>query len=283
MRRRTFLQMAASAPLLLPASRLAAQAAWPSGPIELVVPFPPGGPTDTAPRILLEHLQPLLGQRHPPDHQQARRRRRRRLRACRAQQAGRLHGAGHQQSSAQRADRDREEGHLQDRGFHPARHVCGRRRNPGGAAATGHQEHRGADRAGEAEAGRAQLRLGRAGHRDACLDRIAQARGRHQDRARAVSRIRAGGPGDSRRPCPAHVVGLFVGQAAGGARRCRSARHHGGAPAARSPERADAGREGLRRHRGQHLDGLLHAVGHPAADRAEVQPMRSPKRAASRR
>jgi tripartite-type tricarboxylate transporter receptor subunit TctC len=60
MRRRTFLQMAASAPFLLPASRLAAQTDWPSGPIELVVPFPPGGPTDTAPRIALDHLRPLL-------------------------------------------------------------------------------------------------------------------------------------------------------------------------------------------------------------------------------
>jgi tripartite-type tricarboxylate transporter receptor subunit TctC len=60
MRRRTFLQMAATAPFFLPGSRLAAQVAWPSGPIDLVVPFPPGGPTDTAPRIALEHLQPLL-------------------------------------------------------------------------------------------------------------------------------------------------------------------------------------------------------------------------------
>jgi tripartite-type tricarboxylate transporter receptor subunit TctC len=59
MRRRAFLQMAASAPLLLP-SRLAAQAAWPSAPIELIVPFAPGGPTDTAPRIAIEHLQPFL-------------------------------------------------------------------------------------------------------------------------------------------------------------------------------------------------------------------------------
>ena len=59
MRRRTLLQIGATAPLFLP-SLLPAQTAWPSGPIELIVPFPPGGPTDTAPRIALEHLQPLL-------------------------------------------------------------------------------------------------------------------------------------------------------------------------------------------------------------------------------
>ena len=60
MQRRTFLRAAVAAPFLLPASRSPAQPAWPSGPIELIVPFPPGGPTDTAPRLALEHLPPLL-------------------------------------------------------------------------------------------------------------------------------------------------------------------------------------------------------------------------------
>jgi tripartite-type tricarboxylate transporter receptor subunit TctC len=59
MQRRAFLQMGAAAPLFLP-SLLAAQTPWPSAPIELIVPFPPGGPTDTAPRIAIEHLQPIL-------------------------------------------------------------------------------------------------------------------------------------------------------------------------------------------------------------------------------
>lgn len=59
MRRRTFLQMGATAPLFLP-SLLEAQTAWPSAPIELIVPFPPGGPTDTAPRIAVEPLQRML-------------------------------------------------------------------------------------------------------------------------------------------------------------------------------------------------------------------------------
>jgi tripartite-type tricarboxylate transporter receptor subunit TctC len=60
MRRRAFLQMGATAPLFFP-SLVVAQGTWPSAPIELVVPYPPGGPTDTAPRIALEHLQPILG------------------------------------------------------------------------------------------------------------------------------------------------------------------------------------------------------------------------------
>jgi len=60
MRRRAFLQAAAIAPFLIQASRASAQAAWPAGPIELIVPFPPGGPTDAAPRMALEHLQLLL-------------------------------------------------------------------------------------------------------------------------------------------------------------------------------------------------------------------------------
>jgi tripartite-type tricarboxylate transporter receptor subunit TctC len=60
MQRRTFLRTMATAPLVLPSIRLYAQTAWPAGPIDLVVPFPPGGPTDTAPRLALEHLAPLL-------------------------------------------------------------------------------------------------------------------------------------------------------------------------------------------------------------------------------
>ena len=59
MQRRTFLRLAAL-PLALAWSELAAQPTFPSRPIEVVIPFPPGGPTDTAPRILLDHLRPLL-------------------------------------------------------------------------------------------------------------------------------------------------------------------------------------------------------------------------------
>ena len=35
---------------------------YPSRPITLIVPFPPGGSTDVAARILAERMRPLLGQ-----------------------------------------------------------------------------------------------------------------------------------------------------------------------------------------------------------------------------
>ena len=47
---------------LLAGSALAQQAAWPDKMVKLVVPFPPGGPTDTASRIIGEKLRERLKQ-----------------------------------------------------------------------------------------------------------------------------------------------------------------------------------------------------------------------------
>jgi len=40
----------------------AAQATWPAKPITMVIPFPPGGPTDLVARVLTQKLGEQLGQ-----------------------------------------------------------------------------------------------------------------------------------------------------------------------------------------------------------------------------
>src|SRR6266571_6790888 len=59
--RRTFLHLAAGAASLPAASRIAKAQAYPSRPIRLVVPFPPGGAFDTLARPWVEQVKPLLG------------------------------------------------------------------------------------------------------------------------------------------------------------------------------------------------------------------------------
>jgi tripartite-type tricarboxylate transporter receptor subunit TctC len=61
--RRRFLHLAAGAAALPVLARGArAQAAFPSRPITLIVPFPPGGSTDVAARIAADHMSKTLGQ-----------------------------------------------------------------------------------------------------------------------------------------------------------------------------------------------------------------------------
>ena len=62
LRRRQILQLAAGA-LAAPAiARLAQAQAYPNRPITIVVPYPPGGPTDTIARLLAERMRAPLGQ-----------------------------------------------------------------------------------------------------------------------------------------------------------------------------------------------------------------------------
>jgi tripartite-type tricarboxylate transporter receptor subunit TctC len=60
--RRRFLHVAAGVVALPALLRWAAAQTYPSRQITLVVPFPPGGSTDVAARIIAERMKPLLGQ-----------------------------------------------------------------------------------------------------------------------------------------------------------------------------------------------------------------------------
>src|SRR5712671_3966846 len=58
MRRRTFAASALAA-LAAPA---AAQPAWPTKPLRMVIPYPPGGPSDVSTRIVIDRAAQSLGQ-----------------------------------------------------------------------------------------------------------------------------------------------------------------------------------------------------------------------------
>jgi tripartite-type tricarboxylate transporter receptor subunit TctC len=60
--RRNFLQLAAGAAALPPLSRVTGAQSYPSRPITMIVPFPPGGPVDTLGRIVGERIRIALGQ-----------------------------------------------------------------------------------------------------------------------------------------------------------------------------------------------------------------------------
>src|SRR5438045_2478742 len=59
--RRNFLHLAAGAAVLPAVSRIAWAQAYPSRPIRLVVPFPPGGAFDAVGRPWADKIKPLLG------------------------------------------------------------------------------------------------------------------------------------------------------------------------------------------------------------------------------
>jgi tripartite-type tricarboxylate transporter receptor subunit TctC len=62
MKRRRFLQVAASAAALPVVSQMARAQTYPSRPLTMIVPYPAGGPTDTIARLLGERMRASLGQ-----------------------------------------------------------------------------------------------------------------------------------------------------------------------------------------------------------------------------
>lgn len=65
MNRRTLLGTALGSALALPSiapSSARAQAAWPTRPVRLIVPYPPGGATDVIARVYADHMSQTLGQ-----------------------------------------------------------------------------------------------------------------------------------------------------------------------------------------------------------------------------
>jgi len=60
--RRKFLRVAAAGPALMAASGRARAQAYPSRPVTMIVPFPPGGLTDVLGRVLAAGMQAALGQ-----------------------------------------------------------------------------------------------------------------------------------------------------------------------------------------------------------------------------
>ena len=68
--RRAFLMSAGTllATGTLPSFNAVAQSAWPAKPIKLVIPFAPGGVTDTSGRIIADYLGKRLGQQVVPDN-----------------------------------------------------------------------------------------------------------------------------------------------------------------------------------------------------------------------
>jgi tripartite-type tricarboxylate transporter receptor subunit TctC len=60
--RRSLLLIALAGTVLAAGSVAHAQTAWPTRPVKLVVPYPPGGNADTISRLVAERLTPVLGQ-----------------------------------------------------------------------------------------------------------------------------------------------------------------------------------------------------------------------------
>ena len=147
-----------TAGVLLALTTAAAAQQYPTKPIRLIIPFPPGGSNDVVGRLIAHAAERAA---RPADHrrQPRRRRRRDRHRACVAGTEGRLHAADHFDRARGQSLALRPQGPLrpdQSRSRR-SRHARLRPERAGGQSELPGQERQGADRAGEEIAGQARL------------------------------------------------------------------------------------------------------------------------------
>ena len=190
--------------LLLAAPAARAADAYPSRPIHLIIPFPPGGSNDVVGRVFASALGERLGQSLVVENRSGAGGV---LGTEAASQggAGRLHAARHLarprgQSVALQAQL------RSDQGVHAGRHHGERHQRARRQSDARREDREGAARARQGQAGRAQLRLGRHRQLPASRRRAVQAQRRRQHPARAVPRRRAGAARRHRRQHQDHVL-----------------------------------------------------------------------------
>ena len=199
--------------------------AYPSRPIECVIPFAPGGPTDTAIRLIQPQLSANLGVPRRPRQQGGRRRGHRHGRGGQGQ-AGRLHAGRHRAL------------HRHDPARHPARrHLQARRTSPWSAPMPSTRGWCSSNRDSpwktleelvdvrEEESGQADVRHGGARHQQLLHHGAAQAHLRTRHDPRALRRLGAGEERGARRPRPGRR-GLAEPHALGAPERRRGGPRH---------------------------------------------------------
>ena len=217
---------------------------YPTKPVRLIIPFPPGGSNDVVGRMIATQLSEQLGKQVIVDNR-GRRRRRRRHRDRRERAEGRLHAADHLarargQSVALQAPYD------PIKSFTPIGHPRQRPERAGGQSRAAGQFGEGAGRARQAEAGRPAIRLGRRRQLPASRRRAVQARGRRRHAARAVQGRRPGDDRRDRRPHQADVLLAGADHAAHQARASCAPSATGGSKRNAGPARRADHRRGRR-------------------------------------
>ena len=197
---------------------------YPTRPIRLIIPFPPGGSNDVVGRMIA--TQARREARQAGDRRQPRRRRRRDRHRGRLDRAAptatrcwssRSRTRSIRGSTSSPTIRSRRSAPIGILGTGP-NVLCGQ-------SATAGEFGEGTDRARQAEAGRPAIRLGRHRQLPASRRRTVQARGRRRHAARAVQGRRPGHDRRDRRPHQGDVLLARADHAAHQVRQAARARH----------------------------------------------------------